>query len=105
MLGDGKHRVKFGFRQSRQKPGPEPVGKPDALVPGREFAGTIHTILSSEELLALPFKDRFGFSLVIISGSRSGGRRRPHSPIGVLTVSGARKVTLNEIAIRADWPV
>ena len=63
MFGDGKHKVEFGFRQSRQKAGPEPIGKADVLVSRREFAGTIHTILFSAGLLALIFQDRFSVSL------------------------------------------
>jgi hypothetical protein len=51
MFGDGKHRVEFGLRQSRKKAGPESFGKTGVLVSGREFAGTIHEILSFQRNL------------------------------------------------------
>ena len=44
MFGDGKHRIEFVLRQSRQKAGPKLIGKTDSLVSEREFADTIHKI-------------------------------------------------------------
>ena len=55
------------YRNLGHATGPGPIGKPDVLVSGREFAGTIHTILFSADLLALnllgPFSVLLGNSL------------------------------------------